>query len=202
MRPKIRKNTKTYKEWTKVYKALQEQERYYRQKGIDLPSVKDLFARSDVSAKNLRELKKYRTAFKARVKQVKEMISKIRKQFGVGTRDAYQLAAESMGEEPLKMSAVIFDSFREKIDKLALRHSRETMRRFTNKLIDTVGEEEAARVLQQTAEEDRLFEVLTYYNKEEEETQHLYNLMNKMIEKADPGALTRDELVDFMETIA
>lgn len=201
MKTKIRKNTKTYKEWTRTYKALQEQERYYRKRGIQIPSVKDLFSRSDVSAKNLRQLKKFKTMTKAYIKNLKTEIAQIRKRFGVTAKEAYQLFSGRRDEERLMMSDAIFEAFNEKISRLALKHSRNAMTQFTNKLIDVMGREEAARVLQETAEEDRLFEVLTYYNKEEEETQHLYNLMNKMLDHADPGVLTRDELTDFMEMI-
>ena len=68
---KFRKNTKTYKEFSRLIKNLVEIRRYYGKKGIDVPDVRDYYTRSDASGVNLRGLKK----FKKQLKTASNMLS-------------------------------------------------------------------------------------------------------------------------------
>lgn len=201
MARKPRKNTKTYKEFTKTLKALKEQSRYYGRRGISLPSAGDLFTNADASAKNLRQLKKFQKLFKARVKDIKNQARRISKEFGISIKSAYSYLSGRLEEPVVNAEDVYFQVMYEKIDKLATHTSRDALKNFINQLAGQIGTTEAARVFEETAREDKAFEALQHYNKSEVELSHVNFLIDKMLDRADLGPLQRDAIMDFMDLI-
>lgn len=201
MARKPRKNTKTYKEFTKILKALKEQSRYYGRRGISLPSAGDLFTNADASAKNLRQLKKFQKLFKASVKDIKSQVRKIAKAFGISIKSAYSYLSARREEPVVNAEDVYFQVMYDKIDKLATRTSRDALKNFVNQLAGQIGTTEAARVFEETAKEDKAFEALLKYSKPEIELSNVNLLINKMMNNADLGQLQRDAIMDFMDLI-
>ena len=197
---RVRKNTKSYKEYQRLYKNLAEQTRYYKKLGIDLPDVKDAFRRSDASYKNLQQLKKFRTAYQASVKQVKKDIAQIRKTVGVDTSTAYKILSRERTDGALTYDDVVIANFKYQIANIPNLKARE-------KLSDFIAEYEAsfedrqqlAEILKDTAENDRAFEVMKDYLKGEELLTNMSELMNNLIGKMPNMPVTADKLRDLMD---
>ena len=195
----MRKNTKTYKEFTRLLKNLKEQSRYYAKRGVSLPSAGDMFTNADASAKNLRELKKFKTAFQTRVKQVKQEVVNISKELNVSVSTGYSIFSAKENKEkngPVSYADVAIATFRDKISQFATKSSRMNMYRIVNEFENRTDKETLARVLSETAEQDAAFEELVHYNKPDVEAQYISELFHNMLGRISDMPLTRDEISD------
>ena len=203
-RTRPRKNTKSYKEFQRLFKNLAEQSRYYRKLGVDLPDVKDAFRRSDASYKNLQALKKFRTAYKARVKQVKKDVATIRSTLGVDTSTAYKIYSRDYTREtgPLRMEDVVIANFKYQVSSMPNLDARQKLTAFINEYEKTFEDQrELANVLQETAEEDRAFEALQSYLKSDELAFNLNELMSALTNRLTGSPITQAYLNDIIDTL-
>ena len=201
---KPRKNTKSYKEYQRLYKNLAEQARYYRKLGVDLPDVRDMFRRSDANYKNLQQMKKFKTAFTASVKRVKKDIATVRKTLGVDTSTAYKIYSRDTTREggPLRMEDVIIANFKYQISSMPNLDARQKMLSFIEEYEKTFEDRrELAAVLQETAENDRAFESLQSYLKSDELAFNLNELMSSLTNKLSGSPLTQDYLNQVIDTL-
>lgn len=201
---KPRKNTKSYKEFTRLYKNLAEQTRYYKKLGIELPDVRDAFKRSDANYKNLQQLKKFRTAYLSRVKQVKRDILTIRKTLNVSTSTAYKIYSKDQTHEigPLKYEDVVIANFKYEIMKLPNLDAREKLMIYIQEYEKTFEDKkELADILQETAEQDKAFEALHNYLKPEILAFNLNELMESLTARKAGEPLTQEFLFEVMDAL-
>ena len=201
---KPRKNTKSYKEYQRLYKNLAEQARYYRKLGIDLPDVRDMFRRSDANYKNLQQMKKFKTTFTAGVKQIKKDIAAVRKTLGVDTSTAYKIYSRDITREggPLRMEDVIIANFKYQVSQMPNPKAREKLTYFIAEYENSFEDKkELAKILQDTAEKDKAFESLISYLKGDELAFNLNELMSSLINKLSGAPLTQDYLSQVMDVL-
>ena len=200
---KPRKNTKSYKEFTRLYKNLAEQSRYYKKLGVDLPDVRDAFKRSDANYKNLQQLKKFRTAYLSRVKQVKRDIITIRKTLNVSTSTAYKIySKETNTAGPLKYEDVVIANFKYEIMKLPNLDAREKLMTYIQEYEKTFEDrKELADILEETANEDKAFEALHQYLKPDVLAFNLHELMESLTARKAKEPLTQEFLFEVMDAL-
>ena len=192
----MRKNTKTYKQFSSMIKNLVEMRRYYGKRGVDIPDVRDYYTRADASAQNLRGLKKFKKQIiDPFLSRVKSAVKGISKEQGISTKVAYKrFSAELAG--PVSGARVTIENFYKEVDSFANAATREPMKKFLQEFeLSFDDPDELARVLEETAEEDSAFEALKYYEKADIASNNLYNLLQNMTDKLrETQPLTADIL--------
>ena len=185
-------------------KRITTQEAYYRKKGLSVTSVKDTFSGMQPNRSALAELKRYEKIWKSRVASYKAFARELVKEKGVSLDIAYKyiVALENQKEKPggVLFEDVIFESFFERVGRFPNAETRKKMSEFIGRLRQLVGDEEAARLLADTAENDQDFDVLFTYYENEEASQNLYNLVENIVDKLDQTEypIAIDELNEFM----
>ena len=194
-----KKITKTAREYNRIYHAIKEQERYYRNKGIKLPEI----SAADFGGKTrsgLAALKRYQKQLKQTVADIKKEIKDIRKEAGVSTSAAYEIASGRRAAADVTYQQVAIDNFYQIVASWATRSSRETMYKFLNEIRSRVTDSDFAAVLQQTAQEGGAMEELQFYHSYGEETALVQPLIYSMLSKfSSIGNLTRDEMNDRLD---
>lgn len=198
---KFRKNTKTYKEFSRMIKNLVEIRRYYGKKGIDVPDVRDYYTRSDASGANLRGLKKFKKQIiDPFISDIKAKVKGIVKDKGLSTKVAYKrLSALLSG--PAKAADVTIETFYKNVESFANADTRTAMKKFMVEFEGAVEDrDELARILQETAEEDEAFEMLQRYQSGEQAYNNLANLITNMLHKLqETQPITAEDLLDRVE---
>ncbi len=196
---KRNKITKTAREYNRIYKAVKEQERYYRNKGIRLPEI----SAADFGGKTrsgLAALKRYQKQLKEQVKGIQKEVRAIQKEMDITSRAAYQELSARMASESISYQEVAINNFYEIVQSWATQSSRETMFKFLNEIRSTVEDSDFARVLQETAQENRAMEELQFYHSYGEESGLLQPLIYSMLARfRSIGQLTRDEMNDRLD---
>ena len=202
------KITKTEAAYKKLMKSIKQQERYYQQRGFKTVSVSDTFEGMKPNRAGLSELKKYKKIWEAQTAGWKESAKALAKEKVVSAKVAYTYisAMENKERQPggVQFEEVILDAFNQKVNSMPNYKTREIMGTFTARLRRLLGDEEAARLLAETAEEDKEFEVMLDYYSNEEALQNAYNLIDKIRGKLDETEypITYQEITEFMESIA
>ena len=202
-----KKPTKTAIEFNKLKKRIREQERYYRNKGFDTVSVVDTFAGIKPSRSALSELKKYAKLWTKQVDELKKASARIQKEKGVSAGVAYKYlsarAAAMDDEDILDFDDVVLSAFMERVNSMPNYKSREMMGMFVARLRNTLGDEEAARLLAEAAENEEDFEAVLQYEETETALYNTYQLMQTIMENLDETEypIATDELRDFMDSI-
>lgn len=197
----MRKNTKTYKEFSRLIKNMVETKRYYGKKGIDVPDVRDYYTRSDASGVNLRGLKKFKKQIiDPFISNIKSRVKGLAKEKGLSTGTAYRRLSGLLSG-PAKAAEVTIDTFYKNIDSFANADTRAAMKRFMDEFEGSVEDrDELADILRTTAEEDEAFEALLRYQKGDQAYNNLANLIKNMLEKLrETEPVTADALLDRVE---
>lgn len=193
-------------EFAKLKKRIREQERYYNKKGFDTVSVLDTFAGVKPTRSALAELKRYAKVWKAQVEDLKKAAAAIAKQKGVSAGVAYKyLAAQATeaSQETLNFEDVVLSAFMERVNSMPNYASRELMGDFVGRLRNLLGDEEAARILAESAENEEDFEAVLQYFENETALYNTYQLIDTIVSSLDEteNPIAVDELRDFMDSI-
>lgn len=171
-------------------------------------SVSDTFAGVKPTRSALAELKRYAKQWKASIKDLQQQARKIQKQQGVSAGVAYRYLSalerdQSGSSGGLNFEDVIMSSFLEQVNKMPNYSSREKMGEFVVKLRGAVGDEEAARILAETAENEQDFEALLNYETDDIAMYNTYQLIDTIAGKLEESGypLAADDIRDFMDTI-
>lgn len=195
-----KKMTKTAREYNRIYKAVKEQERYYRNKGIQLPEI----SAADFGGKTrsgLTQLKKYQKELKAAVKEIQKEVKEIQKEMGISTAAAYQEVSARREYDIPGYADIAINNFYGIVESWATRSSRETMYKFLNEIRSKVDDSDFARVLDETARESKAMEELQFYHSYGDESGLLQPLIYSMLTRFRTiGELTRDEMNDRLDT--
>lgn len=205
-RKKKKKQTKTAKEFQRIKKAIRSQERYYQKKGLDTVSVLDTFAGVKPTRSSLAELKRYQKQWKLYIDDVKKEAAKIQKEKDISSSVAYKyLAARDRVPSggSLLFEDVILKTFIEKVNSFPNFESRQKMGEFIVRMRRLLGDQETARILAETADNEEDFDAVLQYYTNETALQNTYNLMDTIVahlsETENPIAI--DELREFMDTL-
>ena len=192
--------------YQKKLQKIQGQEQALQAKGFSTPSVMDVFDKNSYSKQNARELREYSKTWESYKKEIAARVREIQRQKNVSREVGYHYVAslENMRSAgTVSFEDVIFSAFFERTMHFPNANTRRDMVSFMDRLRKAVGDEEAARLLAESATNEQDFDSVLQYYPNEEAQQNTYALMQSIVDRLDETEypITKEELTEWMESL-